>query len=254
MTHEKLISLIEQNNNLNELKLSQNDLANFENKLHSFDADNSIYNKGDRALSIFLLISGSVQLKNNSEEKIISEKEFFGTDAVLNNSIRKYDASAVEKSFALELLLYSDDEVDQRIRAGQQPTEKSKTDNYPDLAKLSLQRNMNKKFEHKQLESITVVFVNVRKATLEHSKKFKEYLSELIEAGSTNLVVDLRETNLIDSTFLGVLVTKFKDAKKKNGDIRLVYNSDNPSALFVMTYMDKVFKTFSDIELAIKSF
>jgi anti-anti-sigma factor len=103
-------------------------------------------------------------------------------------------------------------------------------------------------------DEITVVNILLNRATLAKAVTFKEYIGELIAKGSNKLVIDLSKCEYVDSTFLGAMVALLKKVNSINGDLRLVYNKEMPSLVFVLTRMDKVFKVFPNLDEAMESF
>ncbi|MBX3009706.1 MAG: STAS domain-containing protein [Melioribacteraceae bacterium] len=103
-------------------------------------------------------------------------------------------------------------------------------------------------------DDITIVNILLNRATLAKAVTFKEYIGELIAKGSNKLVIDLSKCEYVDSTFLGAMVALLKKVNSINGDLRLVYNKEMPSLVFVLTRMDKVFKVFPNLEEAMESF
>lgn len=109
-------------------------------------------------------------------------------------------------------------------------------------------------FKEEKFSDVTVIYVFLTRATLVKAVSFKEYVSEIIDNGATKLIIDLSICEYIDSTFLGAMVAMLKKVNSLNGDLRLVYNKEVPSLLFVLTRMDKVFKTFTSLEDALASY
>jgi len=109
-------------------------------------------------------------------------------------------------------------------------------------------------FAHLLYGNISVVSVNVPRATMDIASKFKDYLTALIESESTKIVIDLSETEFVDSTVLGVLVSSLKKAMSRDGDVRIVWGDNTESSMFYITRMDKVFKLFDNLEDAIQSY
>lgn len=101
---------------------------------------------------------------------------------------------------------------------------------------------------------VAVVHVFLSRATLAKAVIFKDLVMDLINSGTNKFIVDLSICEYIDSTFLGAMVSLLKKTNSLNGDLRLVYNKDMPSLVFVLTRMDKVFKVFNDLEGALESF
>ncbi|MFH1198055.1 MAG: STAS domain-containing protein [bacterium] len=101
---------------------------------------------------------------------------------------------------------------------------------------------------------VTVISVNLSRATVEKAASFKNYLTKVIEGGANKIIIDLSQCDFIDSTFLGALVASLKRVVQMNGDLRLVWNSATQSEIFYLTRMDKVFKIFNELDDAIESF
>jgi anti-anti-sigma factor len=109
-------------------------------------------------------------------------------------------------------------------------------------------------FKSDIIGNIVVVHVYLSRATLAKAVHFKEFVLELVNIGITKVIIDLSSCEYIDSTFLGAMVALLKKVNSMNGDLRLVYNKEMPSLVFVLTRMDKVFKVFPLLEEAIESF
>jgi anti-anti-sigma factor len=109
-------------------------------------------------------------------------------------------------------------------------------------------------FKLEKTGDVGIIYIFLTRATLAKAVAFKEFVSEIIESGSNKLIVDLSICEYIDSTFLGAMVALLKKTNIRDGDLRLVYNKEIPSLLFVLTRMDKVFKTFPNLDEALASF
>jgi len=109
-------------------------------------------------------------------------------------------------------------------------------------------------FKTEKFEDVVVIHVYLNRATLTKAVEFKEYINNEIKEGCSKIIIDLGFCEYIDSTFLGAIVSSLKKVASMNGDLRLVYNKEMPSLVFVITRMDKVFKVFSTVEEALASF
>jgi anti-anti-sigma factor len=104
------------------------------------------------------------------------------------------------------------------------------------------------------IKDIVVEIVNLSRATYKEAAEFKRILNDDYEMRFKKLIVDIRQCEFIDSTFLGVLVVALKNMAKIGGEIRLV----KPSSV-VQTLMEKVgtltiFNTYDTLEEAVESF
>lgn len=109
-------------------------------------------------------------------------------------------------------------------------------------------------FKSEKIGEIGVVHVYLTRATLAKAVSFKDFATEVITSGTNKLVIDLSICEYIDSTFLGAMVALLKKVTSLNGDLKLVYNKETPSLVFVLTRMDKVFKIFPNLQDAVDSF
>ena len=109
-------------------------------------------------------------------------------------------------------------------------------------------------FRTEKIQDVTVVKVHLARATLEHALNFKDYILDLINQGEKKIIFDLCECQFIDSTFIGAMVSSLKKITSVHGNLRLVYNDEISSAIFLLTRLDKVFKIFTDLQEAINSF
>ena len=73
-----------------------------------------------------------------------------------------------------------------------------------------------------------------------------------LENGRRAVVIDLGETDLIDSGGLGVLVTLYRHAQETGGTLVLANLSDELSGLLRLTKLDTIFTVAGSIEDAIE--
>ncbi len=109
-------------------------------------------------------------------------------------------------------------------------------------------------FTKEVINSVSLFKVNILRATMNEAEEFKFTLSEEINNGVKNLVVDLSECEYIDSTFLGTLVVTLKKVTTQGGDLRLIGFKPAVRSMFELTRMYRVFETFETKDEAIKSF
>jgi anti-sigma B factor antagonist len=78
-------------------------------------------------------------------------------------------------------------------------------------------------------------------------------LSEVIEAGSRKLVVDLSAVDFLDSTGLGVLVKALKEVRDEAGSVAVVATTDRITKVFRITGLDSVIGLYESVEQAVGS-
>lgn len=109
-------------------------------------------------------------------------------------------------------------------------------------------------FSTKVMKDITLIKIEAQRATVELAGEFKEELLKHIENGNIKVVVDMSQTDFLDSSFLGVLVTGLKRTSTKGGDLKIVGLQPPVHAMFELTRLCRIFDIFDTTEEALKSF
>ena len=81
--------------------------------------------------------------------------------------------------------------------------------------------------------------------------QFKQRMSQPIDAGRSNVVVDLTETTFIDSSSLGVLIGAHRRLKQRNGSLVVVCDNDAIVKTFKITGLDGVFTLVRSLDDAL---
>lgn len=81
-----------------------------------------------------------------------------------------------------------------------------------------------------------------------------EKLHELIDAGKTNVVVDLGKVKFMNSSGLGMLIGALTTMRKAGGDLRIANATDKIQSLLIVTKLITVFKHFDSVDKAVESF
>ena len=81
--------------------------------------------------------------------------------------------------------------------------------------------------------------------------EFKNELLQVIEDGTTLVVVDLTETTFIDSTALGVLIRGVERLKRNEGRLVVVCVDPNIVKIFEVTGLDRIFTVYGSREEAL---
>jgi anti-sigma B factor antagonist len=77
---------------------------------------------------------------------------------------------------------------------------------------------------------------------------------KLFEEGKNNLVVDLQGVRFVDSSGLGALVSGFKNASSRNGNLKLAGLQLQVKSMFELTRLHRVFEIYTDSTEALASF
>ena len=79
----------------------------------------------------------------------------------------------------------------------------------------------------------------------------REQLANLVDAGRTDLVVDLTAVKFMDSTGLGVLVGVLKKVRAHDGRLQLVIDSERLLKVFRITALTQVFTIHETVSAAL---
>ena len=83
--------------------------------------------------------------------------------------------------------------------------------------------------------------------------RLREALATMVAEGHLKVVVDLTDTDFLDSTGLGALVTGLKRVRAKGGDMKVVCTSPRVCKVFEITSIDKVVPVFTSVDEACTS-
>ena len=101
---------------------------------------------------------------------------------------------------------------------------------------------------------ITILTVTGDLVIGEPETTFKKTVTQLLEEGRVNLLVDLSKVGFLDSSGLGALVRALTQSQKEGGQTKLLNAGPQVRKLLQMTKLDSVFEIHSDLEAAVSSF
>lgn len=99
-----------------------------------------------------------------------------------------------------------------------------------------------------------VLEVQEERLDAHNSGDLKNQMLKLFEEGKTNLVVDLQTVRFVDSSGLGALVSGFKNASSRNGNLKLAGLQLQVKSMFELTRLHRVFEIYTDSGEALASF
>jgi anti-sigma B factor antagonist len=105
-------------------------------------------------------------------------------------------------------------------------------------------------------EKGSVVLIEVKEERLDahNSGELKSRMLSLFEEGKNNIVVALHDVRFVDSSGLGALVSGFKNASARNGNLKLCGLQSQVKSMFELTRLHRVFEIFPDTAEALASF
>jgi anti-sigma B factor antagonist len=80
--------------------------------------------------------------------------------------------------------------------------------------------------------------------------RLRETLSGLVAGGTHRIVLDLSETQFLDSSGLGAVIAGLKSARQAGGDLRIARPTPAVLTVLELTNLDKVLRPRDDPETA----
>ncbi|WP_248239621.1 STAS domain-containing protein [Microbacterium kunmingense] len=80
--------------------------------------------------------------------------------------------------------------------------------------------------------------------------RLRSAISELVDAGSIRVVIDLSNTEFVDSSGLGALIGGLKSARLAGGDLRIAGVTEPVRRVLKLTNLDRVLREYDTVEAA----
>jgi anti-sigma B factor antagonist len=106
----------------------------------------------------------------------------------------------------------------------------------------------------KRLENVIVLTPKGYLVGGEETDELEKYIRDLAAEGNKWLVINLGETQHINSTALGVLITGHTNYARRGGQMKLCQLDKKLQNIFVITKLSLVFDVYDSEEKAIASF
>jgi anti-sigma B factor antagonist len=106
----------------------------------------------------------------------------------------------------------------------------------------------------RSVSDVTILELDGRLILEEGLSPLRDYVNTLVEQGRVKIVLDLGKVTRLDSAGIGLLVSKYLSAARKNGRIKLLHLTTRSEYLMGITKLSSVFEIFESEEDAIRSF
>lgn len=106
---------------------------------------------------------------------------------------------------------------------------------------------------HRTVDGIDVIALAGR-LVMADVPQVRQRLLETVERGGGKLILDLAEVGFMDSSGLSVLVSTFKAARLKGGEVVLLHPSPTVRSLIELTRLQQIFSIFDDENMALNRF
>lgn len=104
------------------------------------------------------------------------------------------------------------------------------------------------------VNDVKVVRVKEEKLVFPILSRFFSKVSDLIEAGSKKLVIDLSEVSYLDSASIGCLMDIYRMMSERSGAVRLVGLQERVETMVSLTGLHNLVEIFREEKSALESF
>ncbi len=106
----------------------------------------------------------------------------------------------------------------------------------------------------RKIGTVSVVDLSGKITIGEGDVVLREKVSELLDGGDRQILLNLEKVKYMDSAGIGELVACYKRAKEKEGTVKLLNPSGKVYDLLQLTKLEEVFDTYRDEGEALGSF
>jgi anti-sigma B factor antagonist len=99
-------------------------------------------------------------------------------------------------------------------------------------------------------ERVTVVAPKGR-LDMASASSFRERVLQLVQSGSTHLVIDLAEVSFVDSSGLGAIIGGLKVARQAGGELRIARPNQQVLLVLDLTSLNRVLEPYGTVEEAV---
>lgn len=93
--------------------------------------------------------------------------------------------------------------------------------------------------------AVAVAEILIKEANLTYANELKAEMIVLVDRHPRNILVDFKQVQYVDSSFLGALVSSLKYAVASKADISVINLAKDIHGLFTLIRLDKVFKIYA---------
>ena len=108
------------------------------------------------------------------------------------------------------------------------------------------------KITHENYDRITVIGIE-GDLTIDELDPFRRLLDQRLGAETRDFVLDLSETEFLDSEALETMLWLQEQADERLGQVRLANPNETVQTILSITRLDKHFDTHDDVDAALKS-
>jgi anti-sigma B factor antagonist len=106
----------------------------------------------------------------------------------------------------------------------------------------------------REVGDIVVLDLNGHLSLGDELNDLNRLITDLLAAGKTRLVLNLKKVDYVDSSGAGTLVRCYSAAKQAGGDLRLAQPTDRFLKVLDLTHLTKVLPIFASEDEALRDF
>jgi anti-sigma B factor antagonist len=106
----------------------------------------------------------------------------------------------------------------------------------------------------RQVGPVTIVDLRGNISLGAASLTLRRTIHDLIESGRTKIILNFSQVDLMDSAGVGELAGAYLPVKTKGGELKFLNPTKSVHRVIQITQLDKVFRVYTDEEMAIRSF
>ena len=110
------------------------------------------------------------------------------------------------------------------------------------------------KVKSKFYDDVCVITVSGKMMGGPESAKLREEIKSLIDNKTIKFIIDMKNVKWLNSLGVGVLISSYTSVHNAGGDIRLAFLTEKAQSLLFITKLIQVFKTYDNIDEALKSY
>lgn len=99
-----------------------------------------------------------------------------------------------------------------------------------------------------------VIITSPKRIDVNVSDELRDLISDIIGKPKYKIILDLSDTEYIDSSGLGSIVARISVLRSNSGDIRLAAPGKSVMNLLKLTHLNQILKTYENVEQAVGSF
>ena len=102
-------------------------------------------------------------------------------------------------------------------------------------------------FESEIIDGIAIVSVKASRLDANVAPDLKKAVSDIIDAGTSRIMLDLEEVQFMDSSGLGAVISSFKLTGQK-GEFVICNMNEAVREIFTLTHMDRLFEIYPNAD------